>query len=381
MRADLLALAAELARRGEPYVLAVVTGRRPPSSAQAGDTALVTAAGAFHGWLGGACTRPTVEREARAALADGRPRLLVLDSEPGAGAQRAGVEVRPMTCHSGGSVEIYLDPVLPAPRLVVYGESPAARALAAIGGTLGYAVTAVGDPEAAAATPVTVSDAGGGAAARAGDSPFPPVAIGHAGVSRTAAPAAETAPRRRPLYAVVATMGEADEASLRAALALRPDYLGLVASRRRFAEVRRTLAAAGVAEGTLDTVRSPAGLPIGARTPEEIALAVLAEIVQLRPAAAADAGSSEGAASRAVAPEAAATRAGQRAAAGAGAAPERAAPATAVDPICGMTVEIAGARHTAEHAGRTFYFCCGGCRERFTAAPERWATAAAEAAG
>lgn len=321
MRADLLALAAELSRREEPYVLAVVTWRRPPSSAQAGDTALVTADGAFHGWLGGACTRPTVEREARAALADGRPRLVVLDPEPGAEERRPGVEVRPMTCHSGGSVEIYLDPVLPAPRLVVYGESPAARALAAIGGTLGYTVTAIGTSGAPGAAP---SQAGG-------------------------------PPRRRPLYAVVATMGEADEESIRAALELRPDYLGLVASERRFAEIRRTLAAAGVDEQALDAVRSPAGLPIGARTPEEIALAVLAEVVQLRPAAQASAG------------EAAAAEA-------------PAAPATAVDPICGMTVEIAGARHTAEHAGRTFHFCCGGCRERFLAEPERWA-AAAEAAG
>ncbi|HEX6202148.1 MAG TPA: XdhC/CoxI family protein, partial [Thermoanaerobaculia bacterium] len=310
MRADLLALAAELSRREEPYVLAVVTWRRPPSSAQAGDTALVTA-DAFHGWLGGACTRPTVEREARAALADGRPRLVVLDPEPGAEERRPGVEVRPMTCHSGGSVEIYLDPVLPAPRLVVYGESPAARALAAIGGTLGYTVTAVDSP---------------GAEAPAGGAPAPVTTIGTSGAPGAAPAHAGGPPHRRPLYAVVATMGEADEESIRAALELRPDYLGLVASERRFAEIRRTLAAAGVDEQALDAVRSPAGLSIGARTPEEIALAVLAEVVQLRPAA--------------------------QAAAGEAAAEAPAAPATAVDPICGMTVEIAGARHTAEHAGR-----------------------------
>jgi xanthine dehydrogenase accessory factor len=309
MRADLLTRAAELAAREEPYVLAVVTWRRPPSSAQVGDTAIVTAGGAFHGWLGGACTRPTVEREARAALADGRPRLLALDAEPG-DRQRPGVESRPMTCHSGGSVEIYLDPVLPAPRLLVWGDSPAAGALAALAATLGYAVT----------QPAEAAEAG--------------------------AEEPDSEPRRRPLYAVVATMGEDDEASLRAALALSPDYLGLVASPRRFAEVRRTLEARGVAGEALDGVRSPAGLPIGARTPEEIALAVLAEIVQLRRSGAA----------------------------------EPAPAATAVDPICGMTVDVAGARHTAERAGRVFYFCCGGCRERFLADPERH-LAAAEGAG
>lgn len=319
MRPELLAMAAELSRREEPYVLAVVTWRRPPSSAQTGDSALITADGGFHGWLGGACTRPTVEREARAALADGRPRLVALDPEPGAGAARPGVDVRPMTCHSGGSVEIYLDPILPPPRLVVYGESPAARALAALAGTLGYGVTQV-------------------PASGAGDT--------------------GAAAGRRPLYAVVATMGEADEESIRAALELAPDYLGLVASPRRFAEIRRTLMAGGVAEEALDRVTSPAGLSIGARTPEEIALSVLAEIVQVR-AAAAEAPREE---------------------AGGEAAEEPAgAPATALDPICGMTVEIAGARHTAEHAGRSFYFCCGGCRERFLAEPERYL--AAEGAG
>ena len=318
MRPELLALAAELSRREEPYVLAVVTWRRPPSSAQAGDTALITGDGAFHGWLGGACTRPTVEREARAALTDGRPRLVALDPEPGAGAARPGVEVRPMTCHSGGSVEIYLDPVLPPPRLVVYGESPTARALAALAGTLGYSVTQV--PASGAGEPVAPADA----------------------------------PRRRPLYAVVATMGEADEESIRAAIELGPDYLGVVASPRRFAEMRRTLAAGGVAEVALDRVTSPAGLSIGARTPEEIALSVLAEIVQVRAAAA---------------------EAPQDDAGGEAAEEPAAAPATAVDPICGMTVEIAGARHTAEHAGRSFYFCCGGCRERFLAEPERYLAA------
>jgi len=109
MHAELLRMAAELAGREEPFVLAVVVRRQPASSAQAGDMALITAAGEFHGWLGGSCTQPTVVREARRALADGRPRLLALSPDPEA-ERRPGVAVFPMTCHSGGSVEIYLDP-------------------------------------------------------------------------------------------------------------------------------------------------------------------------------------------------------------------------------------------------------------------------------
>lgn len=331
MRPELLQMAADLTRREEPFVLAVVVGRRPPSSAQVGDMALVTAAGGFHGWLGGSCTRPTLEREAQAALADGRPRRFALTSDPEA-ERRPGLTVFPMTCHSGGSVEIYLEPVLPVPRLVIFGVSPAARALATLGKVLGYSVAAVD----AAAEPAL----------------FP-------GADQVLADASALAPAgaspQAPCFAVVATLGEDDEAAIRAALALAPAYLGVVASARRFAQMRETLLAGGVEADALDRIRCPAGVKIGAKTPEEIALSVMAEVVERRRAAAAEA------------------PAQQEAAAG------PAAPAQAVDPICGMTVEIARARHTAEHAGRTYYFCCGGCRERFLAAPERYVAEGATA--
>lgn len=325
MRAELLRLAADLAGRGEPFVLAIVVRRGPPSSSQLGDLALVTAGGAFHGWLGGSCTQPTVEREARTVLAEGRPRVIVLTPDPAeyrATERRPGVAVFPMTCHSGGTVEIYLEPVLPAPRLVVLGGSPAARALTELGRAMGYSVVP---------------------AAEAMPSPAPPSAAG-AGAARA------------PLFAVVAAAGEGDEEAIRQAVALAPDYLGVVASARRFAGLRETLLAQGVPAEALDRISSPAGLDIGARTPEEIALSILAEIVSRRAAAA----QAESAAAEATAP-----------------AP--AVPLQAIDPICGMTVEIAGARHTAEHAGLTWYFCCSGCRERFLAAPERHAAAAAAA--
>jgi xanthine dehydrogenase accessory factor len=293
---QLLQRAADLARQDEPFVLAVVVSRRPASSSQPGNMALITAAGAFEGWLGGSCTQPTVVREAQRALADGQPRLVVLTPDPEA-ERRPGVDVFPMTCHSGGSVEIYLQPVLPAPRLAVFGDSPIARALSALGTAMGYLV--ITDPQ----------EAG------------------------------------RPQYAVVAAMGEGDEEAIRAALALRPAYLGVVASSKRFAQMRETLLAQGVSAEALDAIRCPAGIKIGARAPEEIALSILAEIVELR-----------------------------RSAKPAEVEEPAAAPATALDPICGMTVDIATARHTAEHAGRTWYFCCGGCRTRFLAEPERYAS-------
>jgi len=322
MHAALLGLAADLARREEPFVLAVVVRRRPASSSQAGDMALVTADGAFHGWLGGSCTQPTVVREAQRALADGRPRLLALTPDPAAElAARPGVAVFPMTCHSGGTVEIYLEPILPTPRLAVFGVSPTARALVRLAKAMGYAVTAA-DADAEAAL-------------------FPEA-------DEVLTDLAEIAPGARPPYAVVATMGERDEEAIRAALALAPAYLGVVASARRFAQLRQTLSAQGVSAEDLATIRSPAGLAIGAQSPEEIALSVLAEIVERRRAA------------EAAAPQEAAS-------------PPAGADTEAIDPVCGMTVEIATARHTAEHAGRTIYFCGGGCRARFLAEPERFA--------
>src|SRR4051794_6372671 len=217
MRPELLQMAADLAHREEPFVLAVVVRRRPASSSQAGGMALLTAAGAFHGWLGGSCTQPTVVREARLALADGQPRLVVLSPDPET-ERRPGIAVFPMTCNSGGTVEIYLEPVLPAPRLVVFGVSPTARALVRLGKAMGYSVVAV-DP---AAEPDLFPDADQ-VLTDPGRSPR------------------LFAPSQGPRYAVVATLGQRDEPAIRDALAMTPDYLGVVASRRRFSQMREVL--------------------------------------------------------------------------------------------------------------------------------------------
>lgn len=325
MRADLIALAAELTRRGEPFAVATVVRREPPSSAQTGDSAVITSDGAFHGWLGGSCTQPTVRREAQRALADGRPRLIALSPEPDP-APRPGITALPMTCHSGGHVDIYIEPVLPAARLVVFGVSPAARALARIAKVLGYAVTAV-DPEADRAAFADADEI----------------------VTDDAAPALARRPGRAA--AVVATLGVRDEDALERALAVvpAPAYVGLVASRKRFGEMTELLRARGVTAEQLARVRCPAGLDFGARTPEEIALSVMAEIVQTARAASAVA-----------TPEPAAVPVAA------------ASDVVEIDPICGMHVDPATAKHKAEHAGRTYLFCCGGCRARFVADPERW---------
>ena len=328
MRTDLLHLASDLVRRSEAFALATVVRREPPSSARVGDAALITQGGAFHGWLGGSCTQPVVVRESLRALADGRARLIALSPDPAA-ERRPGVEAFPMTCHSGGSVDIYIEPQLPAPRLVVLGLSPVAQALTRVARAMGYSVDA--------------ADPGADRAA------FPEA-------DRVFTSLDEPSLRHRPaaagasLSAVVATMGDNDEAAVRAALALDPAYLGVVASRRRFAAIRETLLAAGVPAAVLDRVKSPAGLDIGAHAPAEIAVSIMAEIVQRVHAR----------------PQAPRTRS----------LPVSAGEAR--DPVCGMMVATATARHTASHGGRTYYFCCAGCRARFLGSPESY-TAVVEA--
>ena len=287
MRPDLLALAASLSAREERFAFATVVRREPPSSARVGDTALVTESGAYHGWAGGGCTRESIVRESLRAIADGEPRLLSLSPEASAESStvpRPGMRLLAMACESGGTVEIYVEPVLPAPRLVLMGSTPAAQALARIGEAMGYRVERAVQAE------------------------------------------------MKGAYVVAATMGEDDLELLQAALASEAAYIGVVASRKRFEHVRETLSACGVARAALDRVRAPAGLDIGARTPEEIALSVMAEIVQLRRAHASTA---------------------------------PAAAKEAVDPICGMTVVVATARHSAQVKGTTHYFCCAACRGKF----------------
>ena len=176
---------------------------------------------------------------------------------------------------------------------------------------------------------------------------FPAAVRLHSDVTSDALPAGA--------HVLVATMDERDVAAVQRALALAPAYLGVIASRKRFAELRRTLAERGVAEGVLDAIIAPAGLDIGARTPEEIAISVMAQMVERMHRGAAASSNAL------VAP--------------------RDQPREAIDPVCGMAVAIAGARHHAEVEGVAYYFCCAGCRATFVADPARFGARSEPAPG
>jgi xanthine dehydrogenase accessory factor len=287
--------AAELSRQGAAFALATVVWRQGPSSSQLGSRAIITADGELHGWIGGACAEPAVIREAQHVIASGTAKLLLLGS-PEQFASTEGMTVVPIACQSEGALEVYIEPVLPVPHLVVVGRSPMAQTLADLARALGWRVGLIDGPD-----------------------------------FRSADADAQS-------LVVVATQGHNDEGVLEQAVAARPAYLGLVGSRKRGAAVLGYLADRGLPKADLDRVRVPAGLDLGSTAHPEIAVAILAELVQLRAAGAL--------------------------------ATDAAVPAReSTDPVCGMAVTAGPEGLPLERNGVTYYFCCAGCRQTFETIP------------
>jgi len=307
----LTARARELTERGAAFVTATVVRVEHPTSARPGNVALVHEDGSIEGFVGGVCAQNSVRLYSLKAIERGEPLLLrILPDGPGPGVEHeaeaaadAGQEIAhdegsitvQNPCLSGGAIEVFLEPFLPAPRMIVAGDTPIAAALLRLGPELG----------------LDAIDS------RGGDSGAP-------------------VPSADDLAVIVAAHGRGELAILRAALEADVPYVGLVASRKRGAGVLGELRADGVTEDLLARIDTPAGLDIGARSPAEIALSILASIIEVRRR------SSTTPRSWAAAP-----------------------PTTAVDPICGMTVVISRDVLTSEHAGDTHYFCGEGCRKAF----------------
>lgn len=298
---DVLLEAAQMSERGEEFALATVVWRQAPSSGQTGSRAIITASGEIHGWIGGACAEPAVLRVAREVIAERRSRLLLLGSAGQFGdAVPEGMAVVPISCQSEGALEVFVEPVIPTPHLVIVGRSPMAQTLADLAGALDWRID--------------LRDAAQFSAAEV----------------------------RATSMVVVATQGHGDEDAIESALAAAPAFVGLVASRKRGEAVLGYLADRGVPANQLERVRVPVGLDLGATSHREIAVAILAELVQLR---------ASGALSAEVEPV---------------------APATTVDPVCGMTVDVRPDAIHLEHDGHVYYFCCAGCRSAFEKAPDEF---------
>jgi xanthine dehydrogenase accessory factor len=322
----------ELIRQGVPFATAIVVRAEKPTSGKPGDKAIITADGTMHGWIGGSCAQPTVIREALKALRADASRFVRLSPNPLEQVPREGLDDVPMTCFSGGTLEIYIEPQQPQPRLIVIGNLPVARALAQLGQAMSYHTILV-DP----------GHTGDGISTNGGAPPYADEVL----TDLTA-----IASRVTPVTSIViATHGQYDELALEQALATGAPYIGLVASRKRAEAVREYLAQQGFSAEQLGRFKSPAGLDIQARRGDEIALGIMAEIVQRR-------------------------RIGVELAWLPAAAPQpEAVPASVIDPVCGMSVVIAGAKHTCEYQGTTYYFCCPGCKMAFRKTPEQYVAA------
>ncbi len=293
MRDDILAHAQRLRAEGRAFALATVVAARQPTSGAPGARAIILPDGRMEGWVGGHCAQPAVTRQGLAALADGASRLLVLSPdihEPES--MRDGVVQSPMLCGSQGELQVFVEPFLPQPAVVVIGASAVARALVRLASALNVEVWAC--------DPLADMEA------------FPDA-------DRMAPGLEALAPLLQPRnYVIVATIGEYDEEAALAALSSPASYVGLVASNKRLAAVRAYLGEHGLSPERIADLKRPKGLPGFTIQPEEIAFSVMAELLEAR-----------------------------RKRVGLGEvtlAPER---TEAIDPICGMTVDIATARHTS----------------------------------
>jgi xanthine dehydrogenase accessory factor len=318
---------AALKRDGQAFATVTVVSRRSPVSSHLGDRAVVLADGRMHGFVGGACSREIVRRQAIEALGAGSPRLVQIrpDGMASGFSPDANHVVVPMSCASEGAVDVYIEPYIRPMLLLVVGFSPVADALARVAQTLEYRVVRVvveherQDIDPALNRAIDLQDL-------------------------AAFLAAELQGPRPQLAAVVATQGHYDEPALDALLPTPALYLGLLASRKRGATVRQALRDRGTPDTALSRVRNPAGLDLGATSPGEVAVSILAEIIQAKSAAE----STEIVRRPYVLPNLV---------------------PPAIDPVCGMEVEVATAMHHTVFGEQTYYFCCAGCKAKFEGDP------------
>jgi xanthine dehydrogenase accessory factor len=313
----------KLSHAGEPFAVATVVRVEKPISAKPGDKAIIKTDGSIDGWVGGGCAQDVVVREAKKVIREGEPRFLRLVGSGAIAEKSEGVLEFPITCHSGGTMDVYLEPVLPRPQLILLGNSPVAITLAQLAKVLNFEID-VFDPSA-------THEQFPHADFIANDLNLKSLAI------------------QPHAFIVVSTQGHDDEDALEAAARSSVQYIAFVASKKKFAGRAEYLRERGVREEQIVRIKAPAGLDIGAVTEDEIAASILAEIIQVR--------------RQHFAPQ-------QVEAAQAVAAVEEIVSEEALDPICGMMVEIATARHMSEFRGQKYYFCSASCKAQFEKNPE-----------
>jgi len=322
-----------LRNTGNPFVIATVVRAEKPTSAKVGAKAMITEDGKLTGWIGGSCAEPTVKREATKALQDGQPRLIRLcpPEKLGQAPQEGVIEIA-LTCISGGTLEIYIEPQLAQPHLVVVGHLATAEALVRLGKGLGWRVSLLGLEVTRERFPEA-------------DQLIDELDFSKLSLTKNS-------------HVVIASHGNYDEDMLVAALQSEAPYVALIASKKRSQAILQYLNESNLTQEQIARLKYPAGLDFGAVTPEEIGLSILAEIIQRRRH-----GNEENMTEPNKKKEPVDTE----------------AVTEALDPVCGMTVEIATAHFISEYNGKTYYFCAAGCKRSFDKEPGKYVQTEASA--
>ena len=302
-----------------PYAVAMVVNRIAPSSGKPGDKAIIFPDGTIKGWIGGGCTRGIVLKEALMAIQQGKPRLVNISPGAENDHTRHGVVTYNMTCQSGGSVEVYIEPVLSKPHILILGKSHIGMALSKLSKATGYSVTVL----ATGADKITFPEA---------DTVIDSITLKQdLIIDKT--------------FIVVCTQGENDDQMLRQAIESGAAYVSFVSSMRKANSVYNALKKQGVKVEELAKIKTPAGLNINAKLPEEVAISILAEIIsKLRE-----------------------EKKQQEY-------PELNLNLNEyfINPVCQIPVQKSTAKHIINHKGKDYFFCCDGCKLSFEAAPEKY---------
>jgi xanthine dehydrogenase accessory factor len=323
----------DLKKRNEPFAIAIVVRREAPSSGKAGDKAVINKFGEILGWVGGGCVKSIIIKEAEDAMKSGKARLVKIGNSIIPSKQVDVMEYK-MTCQSEGTVEIFIEPVIPQPHLVVIGKTAIAKSLVKLARDAGYSITGVAQ-DANLQTFEKVDEL--------------ITQINLTNVKTTAS-----------TFIVVATQGEQDEKALEEALKKESMYIGFVASRKKMISIASYLSDAGFDKAAVAAIKSPAGIDINAKTPEEVAISILAEMIQVRNNSSVNNSFQQFDQSKAEGGE---------------------TPKYYINPVCGVPIDMNNPKHIIEYKNEKVYFCCDGCKVKFEADPEKYMNKSSTSSG
>ena len=306
--------------QGDPFAVAQVIWRETPSSGKPGDKAIILQDGSLIGWIGGGCVKGIAIKESLEAIKLNRSRLVRVDPDAEDGEDDVHKTYK-MTCHSGGSMELFIEPVMPNPHIIIVGKSNIARGLAKMSLAANFRVSVM--------------------AKEADDGMFPGVKSIFTAVNFS------TQKIDSSTFIVVATQGDRDEESVKLALETECSYVGFISSKRKSDKIKEYLLSAGIPQERLDTLKTPVGLNINAKLPEEIAVSILAQIIEDF---------------RSSIPQATESNPAENGTNN----------DTYINPVCNIPVSKKEAKHIIEYNEHTLYFCCDGCKVAFDEEPNKY---------